>query len=52
VIKPDWDLSGAVEDCQLYFLVGLRVANATKIPEWKANAEFKAIREVSLKKGT
>jgi len=52
VIKPDWDLSGAVQDCQLYFLVGLRVANAEKMPEWKANAEFKAIRATSLKKGT
>ncbi len=51
VIKPDWDLSGAVQDCQLYFLVGLRVANAPKMPTWKANAEFKAIREASLKSG-
>ncbi len=51
VIKPDWDLSGAVQDCQLYFLVGLRVADAAKMPTWKANAEFKAIREASLKSG-
>ena len=51
VIKPDWDLSGAVQDCQLYFLVGLRVANASKMPQWKPDAEFKAIREASLKKG-
>jgi Zn-dependent M28 family amino/carboxypeptidase len=51
VIKPDWDLSGAVQDCQLYFLVGLRVADASKMPVWKANAEFKAIREASLKSG-
>ena len=51
VIKPDWDLSGAVQDCQLYFLVGLRVADAAKMPAWKANAEFKAIREASLKSG-
>ncbi len=49
-IKADWDLSGAVEDCQLYFLVGYRVANAKKMPEWKANAEFRGIREESLKK--
>ena len=49
-IKADWDLSGAVEDCQLYFLVGYRVANAKTMPEWKANAEFKGIREESLKK--
>jgi Zn-dependent M28 family amino/carboxypeptidase len=51
VIKTDWDLSGAVEDCQLYFLVGLRVADALKIPEWKPGAEFKAIRESSLRSG-
>ena len=52
VIKPDWDLTGAAEDCQLYFLVGLRVANAAQMPTWKANAEFKDIREASLKKGS
>jgi hypothetical protein len=40
-----------VQDCQLYFLVGYRVANAPKIPEWKADAEFKAIREKSLASG-
>ena len=51
VIKLDWDLSGAVQDSQLYFLVGYRVANAVKMPEWKADAEFKAIREASLKSG-
>jgi Zn-dependent M28 family amino/carboxypeptidase len=50
-IKPDWDLSGAAQDCQLYFLVGLRVADAPKMPEWKPDAEFKAIREASLKSG-
>jgi len=51
VIKPDWDLSGEAQDCQLYFLVGLRVADAPKMPEWKSDAEFKAIREASLKSG-
>jgi Zn-dependent M28 family amino/carboxypeptidase len=51
VIKPDWDLSGAVQDCELFFLVGLRVADAPRMPEWKSNAEFKAIREASLKAG-
>ena len=49
VIEPDWDLSGAMEDCQLFFLIGEMVANAEKMPEWKPNAEFKAIREASLK---
>jgi Zn-dependent M28 family amino/carboxypeptidase len=49
VIKPDWDMSGAVEDCQLYFLVGYRVAGDPKMPQWAANAEFKAARDASLK---
>ncbi len=49
VILPDWDMSGAVEDAQLYFLVGYRVANDPQMPEWKPGAEFKAIRDASLK---
>jgi Zn-dependent M28 family amino/carboxypeptidase len=48
-IKPDWDLSGAVEDLQLLFYVGHDVANADKMPEWNAGAEFKPIRDRSLK---
>jgi Zn-dependent M28 family amino/carboxypeptidase len=39
-IKPDWDLSGAVEDVQLLFDVGCQVANSDKAPEWKPGAEF------------
>ena len=49
-VKPDWDLSGAVEDAQLLMAVGYRVANADKIPEWKSGNEFKAKREESLKR--
>ena len=30
-MKPDWDLSGAVEDAQLLFAVGYRVANADQL---------------------
>jgi Zn-dependent M28 family amino/carboxypeptidase len=48
-IKPDWDLSGAVQDCQLFFLVGYRIANDPRMPEWKPGAEFKAIRDASLR---
>jgi Zn-dependent M28 family amino/carboxypeptidase len=50
VIKADWDMSGAAEDCQLYFLVGYRVAEAAAMPEWSATAEFRGIREESLRK--
>jgi len=49
-IKPDWDLSGAVEDARLLLAVGYRVANTEKFPEWKPGNEFKAKREESLKK--
>jgi Zn-dependent M28 family amino/carboxypeptidase len=49
-VKPDWDLSGAVEDAQLMYLVGYRVANADQIPEWKPGNEFRAKREEMLRK--
>jgi Zn-dependent M28 family amino/carboxypeptidase len=49
-VKPDWDLSGAVEDVQLLFDVGYMVANNPKFPEWKPGTEFKARRDAMLKK--
>jgi Zn-dependent M28 family amino/carboxypeptidase len=48
-IKPDWDLSGAVEDAELFLAVGYRVANADTFPEWAAGNEFKAKRDEMLK---
>jgi Zn-dependent M28 family amino/carboxypeptidase len=50
-VKPDWDLSGAVEDLALFFDVGFRVAQAATIPEWKPGTEFKARRESMLAGG-
>jgi len=49
-VKPDWDLSGAAEDAQLFLAIGHRVAQADKYPEWKPGNEFKAIRDAMLKK--
>jgi len=49
-IKPDWDLSGAVEDLQLLFRVGYDVASTATWPAWKEGAEFKAKREAMLAK--
>ena len=49
-VKPDWDLSGAVEDAQLLFAVGYRVANADRYPEWKPGNEFRAIRQAMMKR--
>jgi Zn-dependent M28 family amino/carboxypeptidase len=47
-IDPDWNMDGSVEDAQLYFLVGYRIANEPRMPEWNNGAEFKPIRDVSL----
>jgi Zn-dependent M28 family amino/carboxypeptidase len=48
-VKPDWDLSGAVEDLRLLFSVGYRVANASKFPTWSAGSEFRAKRQQMLR---
>lgn len=47
-IRPDWDLSGAVEDLQLLYLVGLTIASADEMPTWTAGDEFEGIRLKSL----
>jgi Zn-dependent M28 family amino/carboxypeptidase len=47
-ILPDWDLSGAVEDTQLGYAVGLGVANAAKPPAWYPGDEFEAARKQAL----
>ncbi|MDT7689010.1 MAG: hypothetical protein QOE46_1769 [Acidobacteriota bacterium] len=51
-VKPDWDLSGAVEDAQLLFTVGYKVLQGDKYPEWKPGTEFKAQRDKSLNSTT
>jgi Zn-dependent M28 family amino/carboxypeptidase len=48
-VKPDWDLSGAVQDLQLFFQIGYRVAEGDSFPEWKAGTEFKAKRDAAMK---
>ena len=48
-MRPDWDMSGAREDLQVFFAVGYRIAQADKFPEWKPGNEFRAKRENMLK---
>jgi len=48
IVRPDWDMSGAVQQLQYYWMVGYRVAEADKYPEWKPVAEFKTKREAHL----
>jgi len=47
-LTPEWDLSGAVEDAQLLFLLGLKVANAPLAPTWRPGDEFEAARKKAL----
>ncbi len=51
IVRDDWDLSGAVEDVQMLFLVGLDVAQGSAYPQWKAGAEFKAKRDQMMGNG-
>ncbi len=43
-----WVTDGAIQDLELYFMVGYRVAQAERFPEWAPGNEFRAIREASL----
>ncbi len=43
-----WDLSGAVQDFQALFTVGLLVSSANAWPEWSLGNEFRATREAML----
>ena len=48
-VKPDWDLSGAVEDLTLYLRAGYEIASAPAWPEWKPGAEWKPRRDEMMK---
>lgn len=47
-VKPDWDLSGAVEDTRVLFKVGYMVSQTTAMPTWKDGTEFKAKRDAMM----
>jgi Zn-dependent M28 family amino/carboxypeptidase len=47
-IRPDWDLSGALEDLQIYYAIAARAADTTRWPDWKPGSEFKTRRDKML----
>jgi Zn-dependent M28 family amino/carboxypeptidase len=47
--SPDWDVSGTLQDLQLYYDVGLGIANSSRWPNWYPGVEFRAIRDQSRK---
>ncbi|HEX3699458.1 MAG TPA: M28 family metallopeptidase [Phenylobacterium sp.] len=42
---PNWDLSGMVQETQVLYDLGRRLATSREWPAWKAGAEFKATRD-------
>jgi Zn-dependent M28 family amino/carboxypeptidase len=40
-----WNLDGGLEDIQLVYLIGKKLANSTAWPAWKTGSEFKTIRD-------
>ncbi len=49
-VKPDWDLSGAVEDLRALFEIGDRIADGQYYPLWNPGTEFKAARDAMMKR--
>jgi Zn-dependent M28 family amino/carboxypeptidase len=48
MVKPDWDLSGAVDDLRLMLDLGYSVAQSGEYPQWNSGSEFKARREAMM----
>ena len=44
-VKPDWDLSGALEDLTFLYRMGARLAAGDEWPAWSETSEFRAVRE-------
>ncbi len=45
--SPDWDVTGMVEDVQLFYGVGRTLADSHDWPNWRPGTEFRARRDAS-----
>jgi Zn-dependent M28 family amino/carboxypeptidase len=45
--SPDWNLGGAVQEADLFFDIGARLANSREWPKWLPSSEFSKVREAS-----
>jgi Zn-dependent M28 family amino/carboxypeptidase len=45
--SPGWNLAGAVQEAELFYAIGARLANGRSWPRWKSGSEFGKIREES-----
>lgn len=46
-VTDEWEMSGGVQDLELLYAVGRKLADGSSWPQWRANAEFRAAREAS-----
>jgi Zn-dependent M28 family amino/carboxypeptidase len=46
---PSWPLTGTAQLADIAYRFGLQLANASAIPTWNADAEFRAAREQSMR---
>ena len=46
-LNPDWDLRGAAEDVDLFYDIGMKLANSRAWPTWSEGTEFKRVREIT-----
>ena len=46
--EATWDLSGAAEDMEALFRVGLTLANSEHTPQWSEKSEFRRAREAMM----
>jgi Zn-dependent M28 family amino/carboxypeptidase len=47
-VKPGWDMSGAIQDLELYLRVTYDISQGEAWPEWLPGTEFAAVREAML----
>jgi len=45
--SPSWDLRGAVQEADLFYAIGARLANGREWPGWKPGSEFNKVRQES-----
>ena len=45
--SANWDLSGMIEDLQIFYTEGRELTTSRTWPQWKAGSEFKGARDAS-----
>jgi len=48
--SADWNLAGAVQEAELFYAIGGRLANGRDWPQWKPDSEFRKLRDESAAK--